>query len=57
MDGNRRWAKHRMLPTKFGHREGSLRVIDLVKNSVDLGIKYLSIYAFSTENWKREKKK
>jgi undecaprenyl diphosphate synthase len=56
MDGNRRWAKKRLLPSKIGHREGSLRVIDLVKNCSDLGVKYVSVYAFSTENWKRDKK-
>ncbi len=56
MDGNRRWAKERNLPTRDGHREGAQRVTDLVRNSVNLGIQYLSIYAFSTENWRREKK-
>lgn len=56
MDGNRRWAKQRNLPARDGHKEGALRVTDLVRNSVDLGIKYLSIYAFSTENWRRDKK-
>lgn len=56
MDGNRRWAKERNLPTRDGHKEGAQRVIDLVRNSVNLGIQYLSIYAFSTENWKRDKK-
>jgi len=56
MDGNRRWAKMKNLPTKLGHREGALRVTDMVKNCADLGIKYLSIYAFSTENWSRDKK-
>lgn len=56
MDGNRRWAKNKNLPTKMGHREGALRVTDLVRNCADLGIKYLSVYAFSTENWKRDKK-
>ncbi|MDD2494859.1 MAG: isoprenyl transferase [Tissierellia bacterium] len=55
MDGNRRWAKKNMLTTKFGHKEGALRVIDLVKACSELNIKYLSIYAFSTENWGREK--
>lgn len=55
MDGNRRWAKQRLLPVKFGHREGALRVKDLVKNCVEIGVKYVSIYAFSTENWGREK--
>ncbi len=56
LDGNRRWAKQRNLPTKIGHKEGALRVTDLVRNCADLGIKYLSVYAFSTENWRREKK-
>ncbi|MGD9569722.1 MAG: isoprenyl transferase [Sedimentibacter sp.] len=56
MDGNRRWAKNKNLPTSQGHKEGALRVTDIVRNSVDLGIKYLSIYAFSTENWRRDKK-
>lgn len=56
MDGNRRWAKQKNMPTKIGHREGALRVTDLVRNCTDLGVKYLSIYAFSTENWNREKK-
>ncbi len=56
MDGNRRWAKNNNLPAREGHREGALRVTDLVRNSVDIGIKYLSVYAFSTENWRRDKK-
>ncbi len=56
MDGNRRWAKLKKLPSKMGHREGALRVTDLVRNCADLGVKYLSVYAFSTENWKRDKK-
>ncbi len=56
MDGNRRWAKNNNLPARDGHREGALRVTDLVRNSVDIGIKYLSVYAFSTENWRRDKK-
>jgi undecaprenyl diphosphate synthase len=56
MDGNRRWAKSKNLPTRDGHKEGAMRVTDLVRNSADLGIKYLSIYAFSTENWRRDKK-
>lgn len=56
LDGNRRWAKKKNLPTKMGHKEGALRVTDLVRNCADIGIKYLSVYAFSTENWRREKK-
>jgi undecaprenyl diphosphate synthase len=55
MDGNRRWAKQKNLPTRLGHREGALRVTDLVKYCGDIGVKYLSLYAFYTENWKREK--
>lgn len=53
MDGNGRWAKKRFLPRNFGHQEGMERVIEIVKVSADLGIKHLSLYAFSTENWKR----
>jgi len=56
MDGNRRWAKKHLMPVTYGHREGALRVKDLTKNCVDMGIKYLTVYAFSTENWGREKK-
>ena len=55
MDGNRRWAKQKNLPVKMGHREGALRVTDLVRNCGDIGVKNLSVYAFSTENWNREK--
>ncbi len=55
MDGNRRWAKQKNLPAKIGHREGALRVTDLVRNCGDFGVKYLSVYAFSTENWNRSK--
>ncbi len=55
MDGNRRWAKQKNLPVKMGHREGALRVTDLVRTCGDIGVKYLSVYAFSTENWKRDK--
>ncbi len=53
MDGNGRWAKSRFLPRNFGHQEGMERVIDVVENCSTLGIKYLTLYAFSTENWKR----
>ncbi len=55
MDGNGRWAKRRGLPRVFGHREGAKaveRVIDIAK---DNGIKWLSLFAFSTENWNRPK--
>lgn len=53
MDGNGRWAKKRGLPRTFGHREGTKRVIEIVEACYKLGIKSLSLYAFSTENWKR----
>ena len=53
MDGNGRWATQFNKSRSFGHYEGMKRVIDIVKASSDIGIKYLSLYAFSTENWKR----
>ena len=56
MDGNGRWAKKRSLPRNFGHQEGVKRVIDIVSAVDQLGIKHLSLYAFSTENWKRPEK-
>jgi len=55
MDGNGRWAKKRFLPRTAGHQEGMKRVIDIVETAEKLNIKYLSLYAFSTENWKRPK--
>ncbi len=56
MDGNGRWATKRNKPRVFGHNEGMKRVVDVVENSLTIGIKYLTLYAFSTENWKRPKK-
>jgi undecaprenyl diphosphate synthase len=53
MDGNGRWAKQQGKPRIFGHKEGAERVIDIVRASKNIGIKYLTLYAFSTENWKR----
>lgn len=53
MDGNGRWAKKRNLPRTMGHKAGSERVIEIVEAAHDLGIKSLSLFAFSTENWKR----
>ena len=53
MDGNRRWAKKRMLPAKMGHREGAKVLEKLVRYANKIGLKYLTVYAFSTENWKR----
>jgi len=55
MDGNGRWAKQRGLPRIAGHKEGVESVRDVVEASGQLGIKYLTLYAFSTENWKRPK--
>jgi undecaprenyl diphosphate synthase len=53
MDGNGRWAKARGLPRTEGHREGLKTAKVIVKAAEDLGIRYLSLYVFSTENWKR----
>lgn len=53
MDGNGRWARRRGLPRTFGHRAGMESIRDIVRLSTQLGIGYLSLYAFSTENWKR----
>ena len=55
MDGNGRWAKEKGLLRSSGHREGVERVKDIVRLSSDIGIKILTLYAFSTENWKRPK--
>lgn len=53
MDGNGRWAKKRRLPRVSGHREGIKSVRDIVETSARLGLKVLTLYAFSVENWKR----
>lgn len=53
MDGNGRWAKNRGWPRLVGHRRGAERVKQIVKACPDLGVNWLTIYAFSTENWKR----
>ncbi|MDD7970098.1 polyprenyl diphosphate synthase [Roseinatronobacter alkalisoli] len=53
MDGNGRWAQNRGWPRLVGHRKGAERVRKLVEACPDLGIRYLTLYAFSTENWKR----
>jgi undecaprenyl diphosphate synthase len=55
MDGNGRWAKKRGLPRVAGHSEGVKSVRDIVDACAQLGIEYLTLYAFSTENWKRPK--
>ncbi len=53
MDGNRRWAKEKDLETKQGHKEGAENLKRIAKYANEIGIKYLTVYAFSTENWKR----
>jgi undecaprenyl diphosphate synthase len=55
MDGNGRWAKQRNLPRVEGHRHGVESVRTLVRNAGEIGIKYLTLYAFSVENWSRPK--
>jgi len=56
MDGNGRWAQKRKLPRMEGHRRGAISLKEAVKACVEFGVKYLTVYAFSTENWKRPKK-
>ncbi len=53
MDGNGRWAKQRKLPRTMGHRAGMKNIKMMVEESSNLGVRYLTLYAFSTENWKR----
>lgn len=55
MDGNGRWAQDKHQPRTFGHREGVHSVRDIVEVSGQIGIKYLTLYTFSTENWRRPK--
>lgn len=55
MDGNRRWAKAKGLPVAMGHKKGAENVQKIVRAVADLGINCLTLYAFSTENWQREK--
>lgn len=55
MDGNGRWAQKRALPRKFGHREGAKAFRKIVEYCEKIGLQYLTVYAFSTENWKRPK--
>jgi len=56
MDGNGRWARKRMLPRMAGHREGAKRVREILREAKKIGVKVLTIFAFSTENWNRPKK-
>lgn len=53
MDGNRRWARNKGLPVGLGHKEGAKTLEKIVRHAKNIGIKYITVYAFSTENWKR----
>ena len=55
LDGNGRWAKKRAMPRSFGHVKGCENLEDICEVAKELGVKYLTVYAFSTENWKRSK--
>lgn len=55
MDGNGRWAKKRGLNRKFGHKAGVETLLSILKKSFEIGIKYVTVFAFSTENWNRPK--
>ena len=55
MDGNRRWAKEKGLDTKLGHKAGAETLEKIASFANDIGLKYLTVYAFTTENWKRTK--
>ena len=56
LDGNGRWAKKRMLPRNMGHVQGAKTVEQICEDADSIGIKYLTVYAFSTENWNRPEK-
>ena len=56
MDGNGRWAKSKGMPREYGHQVGAKTFRSIVKYCADIGIEYVTVYAFSTENWKRPKK-
>ena len=53
MDGNARWAKSKNLPLSFGHKTGAENVKKIAESCIEIGVKYLTIYAFSSENWNR----
>src|SRR3989344_7325263 len=55
MDGNRRWARKKGLDVFLGHDEGEERIEPLIDHAIEIGIPYLTFWAFSTENWKRSK--
>ena len=53
LDGNGRWAKKKGMPRTYGHKVGAENVERICREAWDIGIKYLTVYAFSTENWSR----
>lgn len=53
MDGNRRWAKDKGMPSNYGHKEGAKTLEKIVRYANKIGLEYITVYAFSTENWKR----
>lgn len=53
MDGNGRWAKKRFMPRNYGHAQGAKTLEKIIEDAHDIGVKYLTVYAFSTENWVR----
>ncbi len=53
LDGNGRWAKKRLMPRTYGHRKGAFNIVDIAKICSDIGVKYLTMFCFSTENWNR----
>ena len=55
MDGNGRWAKKQMKPREYGHSVGAKKFKEIVQYCADIGVEYVTVYAFSTENWKRPK--
>ena len=57
LDGNGRWAKAKGMPRNYGHAQGSKNVEKICEEAWCMGIKYLTVYAFSTENWNRPKRR
>ena len=55
LDGNGRWAKRRKLPRNLGHYNGAVNLFKIANKAKELGVNYLTVYAFSTENWSRPK--
>ena len=53
MDGNGRWARQRLVPRFFGHKQGVDALVNAVNSFADRGVEYLTVFAFSSENWKR----